>query len=54
MPKSTPDPAKSAEALRFFRWVLEQGQADAKSLDYALLPEGLVKQIEAYWTQAIK
>jgi phosphate transport system substrate-binding protein len=54
MPKSAPDPTKSAEALRFFRWALEQGQADAKSLDYVPLPEGLVKQIEAYWAQSIK
>lgn len=54
MPKSSPDPVKSAEALRFFRWALEQGQADAKSLDYVPLPDGLVKQVEAYWTQSIK
>jgi len=54
MPKSATDPAKSSEALRFFRWALEQGQADAKSLDYVPLPEGLVKQIEAYWVQNIK
>lgn len=54
MPRSSADAAKSSEALRFFRWVLEQGQADAKSLDYVPLPEGLVKQIESYWIQSIK
>ena len=54
MPKSPADAAKSTDALRFFRWALEQGQADAKSLDYVPLPEGLVKQIEAYWVQNIK
>ncbi len=54
MPRSSPDSAKAAEALRFFRWALEQGQADAKSLDYVPLPESLVKQVEAYWTQNIK
>lgn len=54
MPKSATDPAKSAEALRFFRWALEQGQADAKSLYYVPLPDALVKQIEAYWAQSIK
>lgn len=54
MPKSATDAAKSSEALRFFRWALEQGQADAKRLDYVPLPDGLVKQIEAYWVQNIK
>jgi phosphate transport system substrate-binding protein len=54
MPKSATDAARSSEALRFFRWALEQGQADAKRLDYVPLPEGLVKQIEAYWVQNIK
>ncbi len=54
LPKSAKDPAKSTEALRFFRWALEQGQADAKSLDYVPLPDGLVKQVQAYWTQSVK
>lgn len=54
MPKSSRDAAKAAEALRFFRWALEQGQADAKSSDYVPLPESLVKQIEAYWVQNVK
>lgn len=54
MPKSSRDAAKAAEALRFFRWALEQGQANAKSSDYVPLPESLVKQIEAYWVQNVK
>jgi len=54
MPKRPPDAAKSQEALRFFRWVLEEGQADARKLDYVPLPEDLVKQIEGYWAQNIK
>jgi phosphate transport system substrate-binding protein len=54
MPKRSPDAVKSAEALKFFRWALEQGQAEAKSLDYVPLPESLVKQIETYWTQNVK
>jgi len=54
MPKSSPDADKSAEALRFFRWALEQGQENAKRLHYVPLPDGLVKQVEAYWTQNIK
>ena len=54
IPKSSSDTDRSAEALRFFRWALEQGQADAKRLDYVPLPDALVKQVEAYWTQNIK
>lgn len=54
MPRSPTDAAKSSEALRFFRWALEQGKADARSLDYVPLPEGLVKRIEVYWAQNIK
>lgn len=54
MPRSAPDAAKSTIALQFFRWALEQGQADAKAQDYVPLPDGLVKQVEAYWAQSIK
>jgi phosphate transport system substrate-binding protein len=54
MPKRSKDSAQSSEALRFFRWALEQGQADAKSLDYVALPETLVKQVEGYWLDNIK
>lgn len=54
MPKQAKDAVRSAEALKFFRWSLEQGKADAKSLNYVSLPDGLVQQVEAYWTQNIK
>lgn len=54
MPKHAADKATSAEALRFFQWALEHGQADATSLDYVPLPDGLVKQVETYWAQEIK
>ncbi|HEY4146494.1 phosphate ABC transporter substrate-binding protein PstS [Pinirhizobacter sp.] len=37
-------------AFDFFKWSLEQGQAQAASLDYVALPPPLVKQIEAYWS----
>ena len=36
-------------AFDFFKWSLEQGQAQAASLDYVALPAPLVQQIEAYW-----
>ena len=44
----------SSEALKFFRWSLEQGKADARSLNYVSLPDALVQQVEAYWTQNVK
>lgn len=54
MPKQAKDAARSAEALKFFRWSLEQGKADAKSLNYVSLPDALVQQVEAYWVQSVK
>jgi phosphate transport system substrate-binding protein len=45
--------AKNAErskvAFDFFKWSLEQGQAQAASLDYVPLPQSLVERIEGYW-----
>jgi phosphate transport system substrate-binding protein len=54
MYKQPKDAAQSKEALEFFKWALQDGQADAKSLDYVSLPATLVKQIEAYWAKNIK
>lgn len=44
----------SRDALAFFKWSLENGQKDAKTLDYIPLPGNLVKQIEGYWSKNIK
>lgn len=38
----------------FFKWAYEHGQAQARSLDYVPLPEGLVQQIENYWKTEYK
>ena len=54
MYKQPKDEARSAEALKFFKWALEQGQDDAKSLDYVSLPTRLVEQIQSYWAKEIK
>lgn len=54
MYKQPKDAARTKEALDFFKWALEEGQSDAKSLDYVSLPSTLVKQIEAYWAKNIK
>jgi phosphate transport system substrate-binding protein len=47
--KNPPNPKATADALKFFQWGLEKGQADALSLDYVPLPENAVKAIEASW-----
>jgi phosphate transport system substrate-binding protein len=54
MYKQPKNPAESADALKFFKWALDEGQVDAKSLDYVALPPALAKDIEAYWAQNIK
>ena len=41
--------ARAKVAFDFFRWSLEHGQAQAKSLDYVPLPNSLVRRVETYW-----
>lgn len=50
MPKQAANAARGLAARDFFKWILEEGQPQATQLDYAPLPDSLVKQIEAYWT----
>ena len=47
------DAARTAHALDFFKWALENGQSLANSLDYVPLPATLVSQIEASWKSNI-
>jgi phosphate transport system substrate-binding protein len=54
MYKTPKNVGRSNAALKFFTWALEHGQADAASLDYVSLPPVVVKQIEHYWSTAIK
>lgn len=54
MYKQPKDAQKHKEAMEFFKWALEEGQSDAKSLDYVPLPAPLVKKIEAYWAKNFK
>ncbi len=54
MYKQPKNAAQSKEALSFFKDALENGQAEAKALDYVSLPQSLVKKIEAYWAANIK
>jgi phosphate transport system substrate-binding protein len=51
MYKQPPDPAASAEALKFFKWAYEKGDQMAASLLYIPLPDNVVKKIEASWKQ---
>jgi phosphate transport system substrate-binding protein len=48
------DADRSNEALAFFKWALEEGQSDARALDYIPLPASLAKQIEAAWSKNIR
>ena len=49
MHKQPQDVQRSENALAFFKWALENGQAQANELHYVALPPELVQQIEAYW-----
>jgi len=49
MHKQPQDAQRSANALAFFKWAFENGQAQANELHYVALPPELVQQIEAYW-----
>ena len=53
MHEKADDAARSAEALKFFRWAFENGSQMALDLDYVPMPASVVKQVEASW-DAIK
>ena len=54
MQKQPSNPAGRKAALEFFKWALENGQAQATALDYVPLPKELVAQIEASWAENFK
>jgi len=47
-PKNIPGAKGTKE---FFRWIYANGDAQATALGYVPLPDALVQQIEAYWSQ---
>jgi phosphate transport system substrate-binding protein len=49
-----PNPAETAEALKFFDWAFKSGGKMAADLDYVPLPEALIKQVRATWKSDIK
>ncbi|NIJ78074.1 phosphate transport system substrate-binding protein [Xanthomonas campestris] len=54
MHKQPKDAARSKATLDFFKWALDNGQAQASGLHYVPLPPELVKQIQAYWASEFK
>ncbi|MDI9240447.1 phosphate ABC transporter substrate-binding protein PstS [Lysobacter sp. LF1] len=54
MYKQPKDATRSADTRAFFKWAFENGQPQAKTLDYVPLPPELVKQIESYWAAEFK
>jgi phosphate transport system substrate-binding protein len=54
MSKKPKNAQRSAAAIKFFRWAMERGQAQAAALDYVPLPAPLVKKVEAYVAANVK
>ncbi len=54
MQKQPKDAKRNQDALAFFKWAFESGQAQANELHYVPLPAELVTQIEAYWGTELK
>ncbi|NIJ69505.1 phosphate ABC transporter substrate-binding protein PstS [Xanthomonas sp. 60] len=54
MQKQPKDAKRNQDALAFFKWAFESGQAQANELHYVPLPAELVTQIEAYWATELK
>ncbi|WP_340610118.1 phosphate ABC transporter substrate-binding protein PstS [Xenorhabdus bharatensis] len=46
--------ANGAAVLKFFDWAYENGGQQAKALDYAVLPQDVIKQVRAAWKSNIK
>lgn len=54
MQKQPKDAKRNQDALAFFKWAFENGQAQASALHYVPLPAELVSRIEAYWATELK
>ena len=51
--KDQPDAAKAKAVLDFFAWAFKDGGGIAKELYYVVLPESVVKMVEADWAKEI-
>jgi phosphate transport system substrate-binding protein len=54
MSKAPKKPANAKEAIKFFNWVYDNGDAAAQNLGYVPLPADLVTRIKAYQTANFK
>lgn len=54
MPKTPKDASRSAAAVAFFKWALENGDSDAAELRYLALPPTVVVLVEKYWASHIR
>jgi phosphate transport system substrate-binding protein len=54
MQKQAVDAAKSAEALKFFKWAYEKGNDMAKQLEYVPLPDNVHQVIMQSWSRNIR
>jgi len=52
MHKQPKSAERSAAAIDFLRWSLENGKSQAETLNYVPLPSALVQQIEQYWQES--
>ncbi len=46
--------ARNEPVLKFLDWCLKHGQDEAKALDYVPMPDNVVQQIEAFWSNTFK
>jgi len=51
MYKQPADAAASTEALKFFKWAYASGDDMARTLQYVPLPDNVVQQVQASWSQ---
>lgn len=52
--KTADDAEKTKSVLNFFNWGLTKAQAQTEALDYAVLPDSVVKTIQDSWKKEIK
>ncbi|MGE0063282.1 MAG: phosphate ABC transporter substrate-binding protein PstS [Xanthobacteraceae bacterium] len=54
MYKKPSDPAVALEALKFFAWAYDKGDAMAGELDYIAMPDNVVASVKKTWASEIK
>ena len=54
MHKEPSNPEQSAQALKFFDWAYEEGDAMATELDYVPMPDDVVNLVRSRWAEQIQ